>query len=181
MKKKVMVLTGSPRAKGNSETLADALISGAQEAGHEIIKYNIRNNTFKGCIACDKCFSQDKACIFDDDFSEFAEVVKDVDALIIATPLYWFTFPAQLKALLDKFYSFIIAEKKLAIKETMLLACAEMDNENVFDGLVETFNKIADYQNWENRGALLVTKVYHKDDILKTSMLEKAKVLGLEL
>lgn len=180
MKKKIMVLTGSPRAKGNSEALANAFIKGAEQAGHEIVKYDIRNKNIKGCTACDTCFSQGKACTFDNDFSEFAELVEDVDALIITTPLYWFSFPAQLKAVLDKFYAFLIADKKLNIKETMLLACAEMDNEDVFNGMIETYNKIAEYHKWENRGTLLVTEVYHKEDIQKTSMLEKAKTLGFE-
>ncbi len=180
MKKKIMVLTGSPRKEGNSDALANAFINGAKQAGNEIIKYDIADNRITGCVVCDTCFSKGKACTLDNTFSEFAELVKDVDALVIATPLYWFTYPAQLKAVIDKFYAFEVGEKKLNIKNTMLLTCGELEDEKVFDGLIESYKQLCKLQGWNNRGTLVVPGVLDKGDIQKTNALEKAERLGVE-
>jgi len=103
-----MVLTGSPRKNGNSEALANAFIQGSESVGHTIIKYDVSDNPVAGCLACDACFSKGKACVHDETFNTFTKLVQDVDALVISTPLYWFSYPSQLKAVIDKFYAFAI-------------------------------------------------------------------------
>jgi len=133
-----MVLTGSPREDGNSATLAEAFINGAKDKGHSIVKFNVSDKKTLGCIACNSCYSKDKACPFDDSFSEFANLLEGVDALVISTPMYWFSFPAQLKSIIDKFYAFEVAEKKLTITESMLLTCGELSSEDVFSGMIES-------------------------------------------
>lgn len=156
MKKKIMVLTGSPRKEGNSDALANAFIKGAMQAGNDIVKYDVADNRVNGCVVCDTCFSKGKACTLDSTFSDFADLVEDVDALVIVTPLYWFTFPAQLKAVIDKFYAFILAEKKLNIKDAMLLTCGELEDDKVFDGVIKSYKQICKYHGWYNKGTLVV-------------------------
>jgi hypothetical protein len=102
MVKKILVMTGSPRKGGNSDMLADAFIKGAESAGHEVTKFECAHKNIKPCIACDACYSQKGACVFNDDFNELAPLLEQSDVIVFAPPVYWFTFPAQMKGALIK-------------------------------------------------------------------------------
>jgi multimeric flavodoxin WrbA len=109
--KSILVFNGSPRDGGNSDLLADAFIKGATKAGHEVVKCEVGKKNIIGCKACDACYSKGKPCSFDDDFNGIAPFMGKADAIIFITPLYWFTFPARLKAAIDKMYSLLSEER----------------------------------------------------------------------
>ena len=181
MGKNILVLTGSPRIGGNSDLMADAFIKGANEAGHEVVKSEIGRKNIMGCKACDTCYSMGKPCSFDDEFNSIVPLIEKADTIVFITPLYWFSFPTQLKAVIDKIYSFIIGKKKLNIMESMLLVCGETDDESVFEGIISTYNQIASYQEWTNRGHLVVPGVLNKGDILATKYIALAEEMGYNL
>lgn len=181
MKKNIVVLTGSPRTGGNSDLLAEAFMKGASEAGHEVVKCEAGKKNIIGCKACDTCYSKGKPCTFDDDFNRIAPLIEKADMIVFVTPLYWFTFPAQLKAAIDKTYSFIIGGKELKIKESMLLVCGEDDDESAFDGIISTYKRIAYYQKWTDRGQLIVPGLLNKGDILSTKYLAVAEKMGNDI
>ncbi len=178
MSKKILVLTGSPRRGGNSDMLADAFMKGAEAAGHEITKFECGRENIRPCVACNACYSKAGACAFGDDFNQLAPLLEHSDMIVLATPMYWFTFPAQLKAGLDKMYALLIGDRRSSIKESMLLACGECEEQSDFDGLVKTYQRIAIYQNWKDAGVLAAPAVLEKGDILKTGFLEKAEQMG---
>ena len=66
-KMKIQVITGSPRKNGNSSTLADHFIRGAEEAGHEMVRFDAAFKEVHPCIACNKC-GMNGECVFKDDF-----------------------------------------------------------------------------------------------------------------
>ena len=181
MSKNILILTGSPRKNGNSDKLADAFIAGAQQAGHQVTKYTAADKNIKGCTDCQTCFSQGTACSIADDFNELAPLVAQADMLVFATPLYWFSFPAQLKAAIDKMYSFFIGKKEFKIKECALLVCAGDTNEAVFGGITASYKLIANFLNWQDKGVITVPGVHGKDDILQTDGLLRAETLGKSL
>lgn len=181
MGKNILVLTGSPRKGGNSDMLADSFIRGARSAGHTVTKFEAGLKTINGCKACNSCYSKNGACVFGDDFNLLAPFMEQSNVIAIVTPMYWFGFPAQLKAALDKMYALIIGGRKSRIDESILLACAETSEGSDFDGLVKTYELIAAYQKWADLGHLLIPAVADKGDILKTDALKKAEVLGLDL
>jgi len=176
MAKNILILTGSPRKGGNSDLLADAFIAGAQQSGHTTVKYATAEKNIKGCKACKTCFSKGIPCSFPDDFNELAPLLEKADIVVFATPLYWFSFPVQLKSAIDKLYSFLIGKRTLMIKECVLLVCGVAEAE--YDGIVKSYKLIADYQNWMDRGIILVSGVNEKGDILKTDGLKRAENLG---
>ncbi|WP_206617498.1 flavodoxin family protein [Geovibrio thiophilus] len=176
--KNVLVMTGSPRKGGNSDLMADAFIEGVKSAGHSVVKFETAFKNIKGCRACNSCFSKGKACVFDDDFNELAPHLEKADVLVFAAPLYCFSFPAQLKAAIDKFYSFYITEHPLAVKECCLLTCGADEGEEVFEGMVKMYEHLAAYSGWVDRGKLLVAGVAEKGDVKNTDSLGKAKELG---
>ena len=54
VKIKILVITGSPRKNGNSNTLAEHFIKGAQEAGHEVVRFNAAFKQVHPCIGCNR-------------------------------------------------------------------------------------------------------------------------------
>jgi multimeric flavodoxin WrbA len=181
MKKKILVLTGSPRNGGNSDLIADAFIKGALASGHEVVKVKTDEKKVQGCKACNACYSKGTACVFDDDFNEIAPHLENADFVAVATPVYWYTFPAQLKAVIDKMYALYIGEKSLSGKECILMTCAEEDNQEAFEGLTRSWDMILRLLQWTETGRLIVPGVNYVGDIEKTDALDRAEALGEKL
>lgn len=181
MSKNILVLTGSPRQLGNSALLADAFIQGAKSAGNAVQVFETAFHPVLPCKACDKCWSNDKPCIFEDDFSKLAPMLEEADVLVLCTPLYWFTMSAQLKAAVDKLYAYMQpnAKRKLKIKECVLLCTAEgTEEDGDFEGLKATYKSIADYLKWTDRGRVLAGKTWEAGEIINTGKLKEALELG---
>lgn len=134
MSKKILVLSTSPRMGGNSETLADAFIKGAKEAGHEagkICLYDKRIEFCKGCLACQTTGK----CILHDDAEEIVARMKEADVLVFATPIYFYEMSGQMKTLLDRTNPLFPAE--YGFRDIYLLAASADEEESSMDGAVK--------------------------------------------
>ncbi len=102
---KVLMLNGSPKAKGNTAlALAEMEKVFAQE-GIEVETVQVGNQAVRGCISCYSCFKNGK-CVFDDVVNELAEKFREADGLVVASPVYYASPNATLVAVLDRlFYS----------------------------------------------------------------------------
>jgi multimeric flavodoxin WrbA len=103
MAKRVLVLLGSPRRKGNSAILAEQITKGAKsgKANIETIYLHGKNIApCKGCMSCQKKGS--KGCSIQDDMQEIYLKLIESDAWVIASPVYWFTMSAQTKIFMDR-------------------------------------------------------------------------------
>lgn len=176
--KKILVLTGSPRKNGNSEALADAFIEGAQTKGNSVFKFECANKNIRTCIACNTCYSTGKACTLDDDFNELPPYLKEADVVVFACPLYWFTFPASIKLVIDKFYALLIGNVDISKKDAYLLVCGEDININAFDGIILTYKQLVNYLDWEDKGQIIVPNVRKIGDINTSSAIIQAKEMG---
>ena len=179
--KKIVLLTASPRAKGNSAAMADAFSQALLEQGAELIRIDAASCGVKGCIACDNCFRDGRPCCFDDGFNAIMEAILSADALAFASPVYWYTFPAGIKAVIDKFYSLCVAEKDLSGKKCVLMSCCEDDDMQAFEGLVFSYKNSMGLLKCEDVGQLLVKNVHKPDAILATDAIEKARALAHKL
>ncbi len=110
MSKKILVLTGSPRKSGNTNTIVGWFAEGAREMGAsveivDVARLKSKNN---GCVACMGCQKSDKfECVWDDDVKPVLTKIPNYDLLVFATPTYFFGPSAQLKLLMDRMYSLI--------------------------------------------------------------------------
>lgn len=98
---KVLVINGSPRAKGNSDLLCDEFIRGAEEAGHSVEKASLREKEIHPCRACYACFKTG-VCVQKDDMSEILQKAEDADVLVFASPTYFLTMSGQMKVMIDR-------------------------------------------------------------------------------
>ncbi|MGI9536105.1 MAG: flavodoxin family protein [Desulfocapsaceae bacterium] len=104
---KIVSLLGSPRRNGNSTQLADIVASVLEDKGNRVTRFFLNKLDFKGCQACYACKHKSEICIVDDDLAPVLEAVKEADVIIMATPIYWGDISAQLKAFIDRTYSYL--------------------------------------------------------------------------
>ena len=104
MSKFVLVMKGSPRQNGNSNTLAEQVEKGAREAGAEVESLMLHHMDIHPCDACDVC-QETGVCIVKDDMQKVYPLLEKADAIVIASPVYWFTFSAQTKLCIDRWYA----------------------------------------------------------------------------
>ncbi len=99
--KNVLILSGSPRKCGNSDLLCDEFMRGAKEAGHKVEKINVADKKIAPCRACYACKGTGK-CAIKDDMADILQAMIDADVLVLASPVYFYSIDAQLKALIDR-------------------------------------------------------------------------------
>lgn len=181
----MLVITGSPRKGGNSSRMADAFIESARGLGHAVERVDAASAKVAGCRACEQCFSKGEPCVVDDDFNAIAWKILDADAIVFAAPTYWYTFPAQLKCVLDRMFSFAVGAEWLAEhgksikgKKCALLACCEESDPSVMDGLTGPLARSAALIGWDSVGSVLVPGVYKAGDIEGTDALAKCAELA---
>lgn len=178
MSKKIVVITGSPRKKGNSFAMTEAFIKAAEKRGHTITRFDVAMMNVGGCRACETCFKTGKACSFNDDFNIIAPAIQDADAIVFSMPVYWYSIPSQIKAVIDKLFSFYNAKVDIADKECALISCCEENDESVFDGVRVPIERSAALLNWKMVGTVLVPAVVNVGDIDKTEGGSQAAALA---
>jgi len=105
MTKNILILKGSPREKGNSAVLADRAAAGAKEAGALVESIYLHGLDIRACDACDLC-RDTNMCVIQDDMNRIYPKLASADAILLVSPVYWFTFSAQLKLCIDRWYGF---------------------------------------------------------------------------
>lgn len=178
MGKKIVVITGSPRKNGNSFAMTEAFINAAEAKGHSVTRFDAAFKKVGGCHACETCYKTGKACNFDDDFNELAPAILEADAVVFTTPVYWYSFPAQIKAVIDKLYALCVGGKDVAGKECALIACCEEEDMSVMDGVRVPYERTAALLKWKSVGEVLVPGVLLVGDIDKTDGCKKAAALA---
>lgn len=107
-RKKVLIVLGSPRARGNSATLGERVAQGVRKAGGAAEMVRLHGMDLRPCRACDACQrNKDYMCVQRDGMRDLYPRLREADALVIASPVYWFTMSAQTKLFMDRLYAFI--------------------------------------------------------------------------
>lgn len=104
---KIVSLLGSPREMSNSSTIANRFCTTAQKLGAEVRTFTLNDLNFRGCQGCYACKTKLDRCVLKDDLTEVLEAVRDTDILVLASPVYFWDVSAQMKAFLDRSFSFL--------------------------------------------------------------------------
>lgn len=142
---KVLVITTSLRAKSNSDLLAERVISGAKDAGHEVEHISLKGKKLNFCIGCLSCQKTQK-CVLRDDAEWIAEKVRTADTLVFATPIYYYEMSGQMKTLLDRMNPLYPSDYRFR-KIYLLITAAEVEDSvaekavNGLQGWVDCFEK----------------------------------------
>jgi multimeric flavodoxin WrbA len=105
-KQKVLVVMGSPRKNGNSAALAMQVAAGVKANGAEVESFYLHGMDIQPCKGCDACQEETaQGCVIDDKMQSLYPKIREADALVIASPIYWFTVSAQTKLFMDRCYA----------------------------------------------------------------------------
>ena len=106
MAKKIIIILGSPRKQGNCAALAIQVAAGAKEVGADVESIYVHGMDIQPCRGCDTCRDLDldvgKDCVIDDGMQGLYPKLRCADAIVIASPIYWFTVSAQTKLFMDR-------------------------------------------------------------------------------
>lgn len=174
-KMKILVLTGSPRKNGNSNTLADNFIKGATEKGHEVVRFDAAEREVHPCIACNSC-GMDGPCVFDDDFEFVRKHIIDAKLVVFATPMYYFGISSQLKAVIDRFYA-INGQIHVHKKAVLLMCYANNSRQNELP-IVTHYEELLSYLGWEDAGRVIAPGVWTEGSVQRTKFPAMAYELG---
>jgi len=107
---KTIVLHGSPRKNGNSDTLAENFLQGMNEGVLKETKHFYTNEmSIRPCQGCLSCANADeKSCIIKDDMQEIYSTFMEADVIVFATPMYWGYITAQLKTVIDRMEALVM-------------------------------------------------------------------------
>ncbi len=145
---KALLLNGSPR-QGNTHAALEALKKGlANIDGLEIGEIAATDVDVAPCVACDTC-GESGRCIFDDDTNDVVAAVEEADIVVFATPVYWWGVSAQLKLIIDKFYS-RASKLEECTKKVGVIAIGEAEQDDAQYSLISMqFHCICRYLGWD--------------------------------
>jgi multimeric flavodoxin WrbA len=101
---KVVAFNGSPRKKGSTSVLLNAVLDELKKEGIKTELVQIGGKSIHGCRACFKCIAnQDQRCSQnDDDLNKYLEMMIQADGIILGSPTYHGDITPELKALIDR-------------------------------------------------------------------------------
>lgn len=160
---KILTILGSPRRKGNTAAVL-AKFEQMVKSEHSVERINIVDYDVRGCLGCDSCFKNldDPGCVQKDDGKQILERILAADVVIYATPLYVWSYSAQLKALMDRHYCLvkwregIKAAQLMQGKPAALLVTCGDDIENNADTIQVEFDREMEYLGSRVMGKYIV-------------------------
>ena len=176
----VLVLKSSGNKKGSSNMLADEFIRGAEEAGHSIREYDVFRADIRPCRGCQAC-GMNGPCVQKDDYEkELKGLIRETDLIVFVMPVYYYNWPAQLKVVIDRFYSFT-GELTSMHKKTILLTVAWDDTDSAFDVVTAFYRTICDYMQFRDQGMVIGKGCGTPEMTRHSGYMEKAYQLGKNL
>ncbi|MBR4695001.1 MAG: flavodoxin family protein [Selenomonadaceae bacterium] len=177
---KIVVITSSPHPKNESTSiyLADRFMEGAKSAGHEVFTFDAANEETHPCRGCDKC-GMDGPCIFKDAIENtLMPKMLEADLLVLSTPLYYYGMSAQLKIIVDRFYS---RTGKLHGKKSIMIATAYNSADWTMEALEEHYETLVRYMEWQDVGQVWATGCGSRSLVERSEFGDMAYKIGANL
>jgi len=175
--KKVLVLLGSPRKNGNSAILADKIAKGAKSAGAKVETLFIHGMEISPCNSCYACQKpNNKGCSIKDDMQIIYRKLREADAWVIASPVYWFTVSAQTKLWMDRCFALLPDSAEVFANKRIAIAMSYGDIDPFKSGCVNALRTFQDAYGYVQ--SCIVGMVY--GSAMDAGEIEKNKVLMKE-
>lgn len=171
---RILVLNGSPRAKGNTAAHVAAFAEGARAAGHTVDVVEVCKKKIAGCLACEYCHTKGGGkCIQQDDMQAVYPLVEEAEMIVLASPIYYFSFTGQLQSALNRIYA-LVRPKNLK-KSALFLSAASPE---AFDGAILSYRlSFPGYLKTEDMGVFTAAG----DENQSPELLEKLRAFGKSL
>lgn len=175
---KIVVLTGSSHANGTTSVLAEQFIKGAQAKGHDVYRFDAAFKNIHPCLGCDAC-GMNGPCVHKDDIErELITRLMETDLVALISPVYYSHVSAQLKTLIDRFYS---RTGHISDKKSVILVAAGSDTPDTLRSVQKYYQTLSSYMRWQSQGAVWAKGCVTKEQILRTEYPQAAYDLGYKL
>lgn len=181
--KNVLVLMSAGTRHGNTDRLTDAYIKGLVERGHSVTKVYLGSMRIEGCRGCGACQHLAYKCAVRDGMQDVYPLFAECDTMVMASPLYFWTITARLKAFIERLYA-ISVDDTYPSKDTVLLMTAGDDKETTFEQPLRYFHLISQVFGGNEKGIYLAggcTGCEKPAREISQEHLENAYKMGLEL
>ncbi len=178
MSKHILILAGSPRKNGNSAALCHEFARGAQESGHHVETIFLRDKKIGYCLACYHCKKSGGVCAIKDDMASILARMNAADVIVMASPVYFYSIDAQMKALIDRTVAQWLTIKN---KKFYYIMTAAEDSDTVMDCTLECFRGLAKCLEGSVEGGVIYGKgVYDAGEITGKPAMREAYAMGRE-
>lgn len=175
MSKKVLILSGSPRKKGNSDILCDEFARGATEAGHDVEKIRVAEKNIGYCRACYACRGTG-ICAIKDDMAVVMQKMIDCDVMVLASPVYFYSIDAQLKAVIDRS---VARRTEVKNKEFYYIVTAADGENEAAETTIACFRGYAEcVEGAKEMGIVYGMGTYEKGEVKDTQAMAEAYEMG---
>lgn len=134
---KVILLNGSPNAKGCTYTALEEVANTLNQEGISTEIIHVGNNAIRGCIACRKCKTGGK-CVFDDLVNEVSPKFQECDGIVIGSPVYFASANGTLISFVDRLFYSTPGDKSMKVGASVV-SCRRGGNTATFDELNKYF------------------------------------------
>lgn len=174
--KKVLVVSSSPRRGGNSDSLADEFIRGAESVGCAVEKIFLADYSINYCTGCGVCFSCNR-CFQHDDMALLLDKLVQAETIVLATPVYFYNVSAQLKTFIDRCCP---RYHEIKDKDFYYILAQGEPQEYLMDRAVTALRSFSIHclDGAVEKGILRATGVYLIGEIQKTKYLKQAYAMG---
>lgn len=176
---RIVILQGSPHKKGSSNLLAEQFIRGAEENGHKVKVLDTAHMDMHPCVGCGHC-GMDGECVHKDDNRMIRDALLGADMVVFVTPIYYFGMSAQLKMVIDRFYSYTMKLSAKHLKASLITAAWD-GGDDVMPYIKAHYEKLCRYMNFENCGEVLGTGCGSPSMTCGTKHMDAAYKLGKSL
>jgi len=179
MSKKILVISASPRKGGNSDTLCDEFIRGAQEAGSEAEKVFLRDKKVGYCTGCGVCNSTHQ-CVQQDDMAAILDRMVQVDVIVLATPIYFYAMDGQMKTLIDRT---VPRYTEIADKDFYFIVAAADTDPAAMERAISGFRGFTEdcLPNAHEKGIIYGIGAWQVGEIKNSPAMQQAYVMGKEV
>lgn len=98
---KVILLSGSPNAEGNTAQVLQECQKVIESLGVEAEVISLAGKRIQSCIACRKC-AELKKCVLNDGLNDIIEKIRNAQGFIIGSPVYYGTARGDLMSALQR-------------------------------------------------------------------------------
>lgn len=176
MGKSVLILSGSPRRGGNSDTLCDAFMRGAEEGGNQVEKIFLRDQKIGYCTGCGVCSERGLPCPQRDDMAAILDKMIRADVIVMATPVYFYTMDAQMKTLIDRTCS---RYTEITGKDFYFIVAAAEPDVSAMERTIEGFRGFTScLEDAREKGIVYGVGAWKVGEIQNTPALEEAYQMG---
>ena len=166
---KVLGIMGSPRLKGNTDLLLDEALKGAQSQGAEVEKILVDKHKIAPCREYYGCLKDGK-CVIRDEMDGIYPKILAADAIIVATPIFFYTVSAPLLLLISRCQAlwarkYVLKKLDIPVKKGAFIAVGATKGARLFDGPKLTIGYFFKAVNATYNEELLVRGVDKKGEI----------------